>query len=161
MNHIRSERSAGGIVIKSPGKAALSRDQAAKAAASRKAKILMVRVRNLKGDIVWTFPKGHIEKKENAITAALREVKEETGWNCRILGAKGSVFQKARYFFKRKNTLVKKEVSWFLMAPLSRTGKRDPLEIMRVGWFSVQRAKSKAAYPSDKKLLEILSRQAR
>ena len=39
--------------------------------------ILLVRARRTPG--LWIFPKGHIEKGENAKTAALRETQEEAG----------------------------------------------------------------------------------
>ena len=50
----------------------------------RGGKVLMVKVCNLKGEEVWTFPKGHVEKGETPMEAALREVEEETGWRCRL-----------------------------------------------------------------------------
>ena len=33
----------------------------------------------------WSFPKGHVEKEENAIETMLREIKEETGLEVDIL----------------------------------------------------------------------------
>jgi len=46
-------------------------------------KTLLIRMRNLKGELVWTFPKGHVEAGETPELAALREVTEETGCRCR------------------------------------------------------------------------------
>lgn len=117
-------------------------------------KTLMVQVRNLQGRIVWTFPKGHIEKGESSAQAALREVKEETGWACKISGRRNIPFEKVRYFFKRGSRTVCKQVTWFLMRPDSRDGSRDPQEIIRVRWCSLSEAKRKAVYPSDKRLLD-------
>ena len=37
----------------------------------------------------WSLPKGHLETGETAEDAALREVFEETGLSCRIIGAAG------------------------------------------------------------------------
>ncbi|MBI3984750.1 MAG: NUDIX hydrolase [Candidatus Levybacteria bacterium] len=54
---------------------------------------------NLKGEILlvlnklgyWTFPRGHIEKNEDILEAAKREVKEETGVeNLEYVGALGT-----------------------------------------------------------------------
>lgn len=42
-------------------------------------KILMVRQHVKRGDIVWNFPGGGIEKDETPESACIREVKEETG----------------------------------------------------------------------------------
>jgi len=120
----------------------------------------MIEVKNLKGDVVWTFPKGHLEKGESSRQAALREVKEETGWDCRVIppepGAKPVPFERVKYWFKRGKDLVKKDVAWFLMRPLEKTGERDPEEVRRVQWVSVAEAEKRAVYPSDKKLLKKL-----
>src|SRR5438876_1148461 len=76
-------------------------------------KLLLIQVKNLQDQVVWTFPKGHIEKGETEEQAALREVQEETGWSCAIL----QPFHKVQYWFKKKGQLIKKSVTWFLMKP--------------------------------------------
>src|SRR5262245_15163023 len=50
----------------------------------RDGELLLVKVKNLKGQVVWTFPKGHIEKGETLEQTAEREVLEETGWRCQV-----------------------------------------------------------------------------
>lgn len=142
----------------------------------RNKKILMVQVKNLEGKIVWTFPKGHLEKKETVLAAALREVKEETGWKCKIIAEKPEVpihgksspqiysgvippFQSVSYQFLRAHQLIHKKVFWFLMKPTKKTGKKDAKEILKVRWFSLEKAKKTASYPSDKKLLAKLTQQ--
>ena len=122
-------------------------------------KILMIQVRNLQGRIVWTFPKGHLEKGETEALAALREVREETGWDCKIIPPKARPFARVKYFFKRDGTLVRKRVAWFLMAPSRKSGASDPREILRTRWASLRSAANLIRYPSDKKLLEKLKRQ--
>lgn len=120
----------------------------------------MVQVRNLQGQIVWTFPKGHIEHNETPIQAAFREVQEETGWKCGFFsGDRPRHFENVHYEFRRGPKRVKKKVLWFLMKPVIKTGKKDPEEILKVGWFSLDRSKEKAVYPSDKKLLKKLTRK--
>ena len=119
-------------------------------------KILMVRVKNLKGEIVWTFPKGHLEKGETEALAALREVHEETGWDCKILPRNMKPFARVQYFFKRGNDLIRKHVIWFLMVPAKKSGSKDPREILRTRWGSLRTAAKLIRYPSDKKLLERL-----
>ncbi len=140
MNRLKFEFSSGGLALK-----------------GRPPKILMVQVKNLKGKIVWTFPKGHIEKGESSRDAALREVLEETGWKCEIRSAAGRAFEKVRYFFIRGRQTIKKEVIWYLMAPVKKIGERDPREIRKVKWVALGSARKLAQYPSDKKLLEKLS----
>ena len=112
----------------------------------------MVKVENLEGEQRWTFPKGHIEKGEKAPGAALREVEEETGYRCEITAP----FERVQYYFRRDDTLIKKSVTWFLMKPIRKTGVHDPEEILETEWVSLDEAKKRAQYKSDKKLLAAL-----
>jgi len=112
----------------------------------------MVKVENLKGRIIWTFPKGHIEKDEKAQDAALREVEEETGYACQIV----KPLDRVQYYFQRNGELTKKTVTWFLMKPLERTGAPDTEEILETAWVSLEEAQKRAKYKSDKRLLSKL-----
>lgn len=114
--------------------------------------LLMVKVQNLEGKIIWTFPKGHIEKGEKAPEAALREVEEETGYRCSI----AQPFERVQYWFKKDTQLIKKTVTWFLMQPLEKTGTHDAGEIIEVRWIPLAEAFDLAKYKSDKKLLAKL-----
>jgi len=115
--------------------------------------LLMVKVENLEGKFIWTFPKGHIEKGEKADEAALREVQEETGYACEIL----SPLERVQYWFKRDDALTKKTVTWFLMKALKKTGEPDPEEIVETRWVAFAEARRLARYRSDKKILSKLS----
>lgn len=123
----------------------------------RGGKVLLVEVENLKGEIVWTFPKGHLEKGETRLAAALREVEEETGWKCRSLGP----LSNAAYSFRRKKRLVFKRVRWYRMEPVERTGKPDPVEIRRIRWVDERRAANILTYPSDGRVLARYLKGAR
>lgn len=123
------EFSAGGVVIKNK-------------------KFLLIRVKNLSGKIVWTFPKGHIEKGETMKTAALREVAEETGFLCRIIKPLGN----ARYNFKRENKRVDKKVVWFLMKPFKKIAEHDN-EVLKTMWVGADRVRKYLKYPSDLKII--------
>src|SRR5690242_10730843 len=63
-----------------------------------KKKLLMVQVENFSGDVVWTFPKGHPEADETDEAAAIREVREETGWE----GTVEKQLTDVTYFYTRK-----------------------------------------------------------
>jgi len=128
------EFSAGGIVIE--GK-----------------KVLLIKTKNLEGKEVWTFPKGHIEKKEKSEETAIREVEEETGYKCKIQTKLDTV----QYWFKDNERLVKKTVKWFLMTPIEKV-KEPGWEVLETKWLTFDEAKKILSYNSDKKLLEkILS----
>lgn len=116
----------------------------------RDGSVLLVQVKNLQGRVVWTFPKGHLEKGETALRAALREVEEETGWRCKSTG----VLMTARYRFERKGRPVDKRVRWYRMEPLELVGEPDAEEILRARWTTTREAARRLAYPSDKVLLK-------
>jgi ADP-ribose pyrophosphatase YjhB (NUDIX family) len=128
------EYSAGGVVVKD-------------------GKLLLVQVENLQGQVVWTFPKGHLEEGETAKQAALREVREETGYPCEIV----EPLEPVQYFFMKGERRVSKRVKWFLMRPAGAPGAHDADEVMQVRWMDPETARKKLKYPSDLKLLESVS----
>lgn len=132
---MRKEVSAGGLVV-------------------RDGKALLVKVENLEGEVRWTFPKGHLEAGEGPRQAALREVEEETGWACRIQRP----LTTARYRFSRDGREVSKQVRWYLMTPLRRTGSRDPDEVLAVRWAGLDAARKLISYPSDLELFAAYRR---
>ena len=60
----------------------------------------------------WVLPKGTVEKNETFEQTALREVREESGVNARIIMYIG----KSAYTFNSNNGIVDKEVHWYLMS---------------------------------------------
>ena len=131
------ETSAGGVVLGNQG-------------------LLLVKVKNLQGTILWTLPKGHLEAGETAEQAALREVTEETGWRCRVL----SPFHEARYSFRRENRRVDKSVHWFRMEALEKVGEADPDEILDSRWYPLREARDLLTYKSDVDILNKLESEA-
>jgi len=115
-------------------------------------RVLLIRARNLRNEKIWTFPKGHIEPRESARQAALREVFEETGYRCKIVAP----LLRVKYYFTFKGSFIRKAVQWYLMKPISRIGKPDPAEIIEVRWVSFIKAVDMLKYPSDKRLLSMV-----
>jgi ADP-ribose pyrophosphatase YjhB (NUDIX family) len=122
----------------------------------RGGEVLLIKVTNLLGKEVWTFPKGHLEAGETAEEAAVREVKEETGWDCRITRSLGEV----NYKFKRDGRLIDKTVVWFLMETVGETGIPDAQEVMECRWLKTAEAEALLTYPSDKTLAGRLKKAA-
>lgn len=88
------ERSAGGVVVRRMEEALY---------------VLLIRDPYQK----WGLPKGHIERGEGPVDAALREVSEETGLTELIPGpALGSI----DWYFRFENRLIHKFCDYFLMA---------------------------------------------
>lgn len=116
-------------------------------------RLLLIKMRNLAGDEVWTFPKGHLEGDETADAAALREVREEAGLECRIL----TPLHVARYSFFRGGVPVDKRVDWFLMEETGGDGRPlTPDEVLDKRWATPAEADGMLKYPSDLEIMAIL-----
>ena len=99
---------------------------------------------------VWEFPKGLIEKGEDAQTTAMREFQEETGITEAevIPGFK----QTLRYFYRRKDQLIAKTVTYFLARTKSMEVRLSP-ESKDYEWVTFRQAQEKIKY---KNVLELL-----
>lgn len=98
----------------------------------------------------WDFPKGNIEKKEDETHTVIREIKEETGIsNVELL--KG--FKKRiRYYYKRGEALVRKEVIFYL----ARTDEKNvkiSYEHKGFKWLKYKEALNKITYKNAKEIL--------
>lgn len=124
------EYSAGGIVL-------------------REGTVLLIRTHNLRGQTVWAFPKGKLDKDETSQQAAVREVEEETGWRCRV----ETELPKSEYWFQREGRRIKKTVRWFRMAPIEEIGETDG-EVDEVAWVPIDEALGRLTYDSDREQLD-------
>jgi 8-oxo-dGTP diphosphatase len=98
----------------------------------------------------WAFPKGHIDPGETSTEAALREVKEETGVEAKIISKVGD----SKYTFAYNGEKIFKVASYFLMEYIS--GELIPQigEIEEVDWVSTEEALKILSFSADKDLLK-------
>ena len=124
------EFSAGGLVVDERGQ------------------VLLIRARDLRNRPVWTLPKGTLIAGETSADAALREVREETGWRCELVRELEAV----TYWFQRDGARIRKTVRWFLMRPVVKEGEHDH-EVDEVAWAERDDALNRLRYDSDRRLL--------
>jgi 8-oxo-dGTP pyrophosphatase MutT (NUDIX family) len=113
-------------------------------------RVLLIRARDLRERPVWTLPKGALQAGETSVEAAIREVREETGWRCELIRD----LEATTYWFQRHGVRIRKTVRWFLMRPLEKEGEHDH-EVDEVAWADRDDAMSRLRYDSDRRLLTI------
>lgn len=118
-------------------------------------KVFLIKVRNLLKEVRWTFPKGHPDAGESDTEAALREVREETGWETEIIKPLTDV----QYCYRHKGEMFDKTVRWFLMKPVKKVGEPDPNEVLESGWLTPKEARTLVSYKSDTTLLKKMEEE--
>lgn len=101
-------------------------------------------------DNAWKFPKGHIDRGESPEETAVREVAEETGVLCSIVGDIGTT---GYTFTTKKGTQVEKIVWWYLMKPTGYADATHAHEVLELRWVPVPDVESLLTYDTDRELL--------
>jgi 8-oxo-dGTP pyrophosphatase MutT (NUDIX family) len=132
MSRARVERSAGGVVVRRIG---------------GEMHVLLIRdpYHN------WGLPKGHVELEEDAATAALREVREETGLEQLSLGPE---LETIDWYFRLKGTLVHKFCAFYLMGSVEGGTVPEVEEgITECVWLPVDEALTRITYDNARAVL--------
>ncbi|MGE2737267.1 NUDIX hydrolase [Mycolicibacterium vaccae] len=104
-----------------------------------------------RGRMLWSLPKGHIERGETAEQTAIREVAEETGIQGDVLAALGSI----DYWFVTEGRRVHKTVHHYLMRFLGGELSDEDVEVSEVAWVPVKELPSRLAYADERRLAEV------
>ncbi len=98
----------------------------------------------------WTLPKGKHEPGEDDVTAALREVREETGFHGRIERDLGVI----RYTVEKHGAVLPKVVRYYVMqVGAGAFAPNDEVDELR--WVTREQAAQLLTYERD---LEVLAR---
>jgi 8-oxo-dGTP diphosphatase len=101
----------------------------------------------------WSLPKGKLEKGEGWREAALREVQEETGYECEA----GPELPHVSYLDRKSR---RKLVRYWLMEPIKGEFKAHD-EVDELRWLTPEEAYELLTYPHDKELVRKALRRYR
>lgn len=103
----------------------------------------------------WGLPKGAVTEGETSEAAALREVREETGIEARILKPLDTI----EYTFRAGAALIFKRVDFYLMEYVAGELEPQLSEVDDVEWVELTAALRRASFDSERKLLESALRE--
>lgn len=126
--------SAGGIVIRFAGEAA---------------QLVVGKRQRARDEVTWTLPKGTPIPRETREETALREVREETGLEVRIVRP----FDDIAYSFIQGRTRIAKTVHYFLMVPTGGDLERHDHEFAEVRWIGFDEAASLLTFETERALV--------
>ena len=95
----------------------------------------------------WSHPKGKLKRGEDALTGALREVEEETGYRA----APGAPLSAAKYYANGRPKQVR---YWAAEATTGAFTPND--EVDRILWLSPTAARNRLTQPRDRTLVDEL-----
>jgi 8-oxo-dGTP pyrophosphatase MutT (NUDIX family) len=108
--------------------------------------VLLGRRRRERVGATWSLPKGTPDGDETPEQTALREVREETGLEVRIVGSIGDI----RYRFTRDGQRIDKTVHYYLMEATGGDLADHDREFDEVRWFGVAEAQAIMSFATER-----------
>ena len=93
----------------------------------------------------WSLPKGKLDAGETPLRAAVREVREETGYRVEVVRFAGA------FGYEVKG--APKVVLYWVMKPLKQGKILDPEEVAEIRWFPFRAALKRLTYPLERELV--------
>jgi ADP-ribose pyrophosphatase len=103
----------------------------------------------------WQLPKGLAERSEKFEETALREVREETGINAKLMKKIGKI----NYWYRKEDKLIYKVVHFFLMESVGGNIEEHDHEMDEVKWFSIDEACEIVSFKNERDLIELLKKE--
>jgi 8-oxo-dGTP pyrophosphatase MutT (NUDIX family) len=96
----------------------------------------------------WSLPKGKLRNGESPLKAAIREVREETGYKPKVRSYAGCV----SYLVRNEP----KVVLFWLMSPASGQNEPDLNEVDETRWVTYREAMRLLSYEEERALLKLV-----
>ena len=107
-------------------------------------KVFLIYQYGSKGDVYWTFPKGHPEEGETPEESASRELFEETALILEHIDTTKEYIQE--YTFQHEDTIIDKKVVYYAGFVNAPTFTIQEEEVKEAGWFSLSEARGKLTH---------------
>jgi 8-oxo-dGTP pyrophosphatase MutT (NUDIX family) len=119
-------------------------------------RVCLIQVPTRGGNPSWRLPKGSIEPAETPEDCAVRETREETGCDGKII----SELSQIEYWYTRRGDdpgeklRVRKVVSFFLMQYLSGDVEDHDHEVEEARWYALEKALREISYDAESRVLQ-------
>jgi periplasmic divalent cation tolerance protein len=102
----------------------------------------------------WGLPKGHVEERERVEQAALREVREETGLEGKLMRKLGDIGYSYRdKVTEREPVRIYKRVHFYLLRYLRGDVRDHDHEADDVRWFPIEQAVKQLKFATERKMV--------